>query len=346
MLNLITSFLSLSVVLATSPITPLQASLNLAESYHQNENIAISVTNNSNQPVTIHEVGQCHRFFEVFDRNGNEINITDPSAICTMDFRSVTLAAHETKTIDTWDQKMHTYCPPTAMCFVPPEMQVVEGSYTIKVKINEPTEQVLSKIITIRQAATIFSDVPVSHWAYNYIQDLYNRYIIIGYGNGRFGPENNITRAEVVKIAINSAKAHGLYPNEVCQLANCSARLSVPSTRWFKDVPASHALSPYIVQAVNLGIIAPGEYFYPDRPATRFECLDIILNAFQKRSEIETYAASPRDSFSDVQGPAMAPVTNYARGEGIISGIDNKFYPNAPVHRAEIAKIAYNLLNN
>ena len=346
MTTFITSFLTLSILLATSPVPPPTATLNLTDTYSRGQNIAISVTNTSSFPVTIDEVGQCHRFFEVFDRNGNEINISSPGAICTMDFRSITVAGKETKVIDSWDQKVHTYCPPNANCLVPSEMQVADGPYTIKIRINNPAELELSKIVVIGGASTTFSDVPTSHWAYQYISDLYERHIIRGYGNGSFGPENNITRAEVVKIAINSAKIHGLYPNEMCLLENCSARPAMPTSRWFRDVPSSHSLTPYIIQALQLGIIDSGEYFYPDRPATRFECLQIILNAFQKQNEINTYTASPSESFSDVQSPAMAPVTNYARGEGIVQGIDNKFYPNEPVRRSEIAKMAYNLINN
>ena len=45
-----------------------------------------------------------------------------------------------------------------------------------------------------------FSDVPASHWAYDYIKSAYNNEWIVGYPDGSFGPDQYITRAEAITI--------------------------------------------------------------------------------------------------------------------------------------------------
>ena len=45
-----------------------------------------------------------------------------------------------------------------------------------------------------------FSDVPASHWAYDYIKSAYNYGWIKGYPEGHFGPDQFITRAEAITI--------------------------------------------------------------------------------------------------------------------------------------------------
>ncbi len=312
---------------ALSPSSYLQ----LQPNYVVGMPIEIKVHNPTAAPLTFNEAGQCHRFFKVFDRNNNQISISDPLALCTLEFRSITVAANETKVLDTWNQKLHTYCPPNAACFAPPELQVAPGPYTIEVY---PADQAaVRQIITI--GTVPFSDVPASYWAANYIYDLYQREIVQGYSNGSFGPENNITRAEVVKIALLSARSKELSMTAKTIESN------------FRDVPRSHSLATYIYDAAAQGIIPRSTYFYPDKPATRFECLQILMNAFQLQDQIEDFMIQDRaesSNFSDTTRANMAPYAAYAREQGIVSGLNNNFYPNEPVRRSEIAKIASNLL--
>lgn len=341
--GLITGLIVLSHTAQAS--MPVQETLNLRDHYPLQTPIEIKVTNSTLSPITFNEAGQCHRFFKVYDRNNNQLNISDPQALCTMEFRSVVVNQQETKIVDTWNQKIHTSCPPNANCFAPPELQVAPGAYTIEVFPDNADP--IRKTVIIDDSPT-FSDVTTAHWAYNYISDLVQRSIVHGYGNGKFGPENSITRAEVVKIAINAALNKGLHRDEIpsCFPGNCASP-EIPLLT-FTDVPPSHAMYPYIEVAADLEIIASGNYFYPNRPATRFECLEILLNAFEKQTEIAAYMSSPTTSnnFSDTMAANMAPYAGFAREEGIVSGVNGRFYPNESVKRAEIAKIASNLLSN
>ena len=50
-----------------------------------------------------------------------------------------------------------------------------------------------------------FSDVPTSHWAFEYISELVNDNVLSGYPDGQFRPNNNVTRAEFGKIMISAS---------------------------------------------------------------------------------------------------------------------------------------------
>lgn len=54
-----------------------------------------------------------------------------------------------------------------------------------------------------------FKDVPQSQWSYGAIAALANAGVINGYGDGRFGPNDSITRAQMASILV---KAFGLPP--------------------------------------------------------------------------------------------------------------------------------------
>ena len=45
---------------------------------------------------------------------------------------------------------------------------------------------------SVAQAATNFADVPSTHWASGYVNNAEGRGIINGYGDGNFGPEDNV----------------------------------------------------------------------------------------------------------------------------------------------------------
>ena len=73
---------------------------------------------------------------------------------------------------------------------------------------------VLARGWALRNPATpSFPDVPRSHWGYMFIETAYNRGIVGPKANGSFGPEEEITRAEVAKIAALGLQ-QGLQPGD------------------------------------------------------------------------------------------------------------------------------------
>ena len=345
----------LLIILLLTPQLTLAASnnlqFNMPSNYTRGQTVEISITNTSTTPIIIPENGNCHKFFSIYDSSGRALNLSDPNQMCTLDYRMLTIAPQETKMLGSWDQQYYVYCPPNANCLVS-TLQVQDGTYNIRVLVQDQNYSEFP--IHISAANTTFSDVPTSHWAYQFIQNLYSKGIVQGYGNGQFGPNNHITRAEVIKMAIKSAELKTLgssiaddtrcYTSSPTDLSSNYPidRCGIPSLPYL-DVTPRHPLYPYIYAAYSKGIIKSSTYFYPDQKASRIECLQYIVDAFGQTPSNTTLNSTP--AFSDVANTAERAYTDSAKAAGIISGSNGQFYPNQSVTRAEISKILSNMLN-
>lgn len=110
-----------------------------------------------------------------------------------------------------------------------------------------------------------FTDVQPSDPDYDEIMRLYNEGIIQGYSPTEFGPDDTITRAELLKIAIEGAHILDYYPDSY----------DLP----FSDVSTSHSLYSYILFAYKQNMVkgyADGT-FRPDQPVTFAEATKILL---------------------------------------------------------------------
>lgn len=71
----------------------------------------------------------------------------------------------------------------------------------------------------------VFSDVPGNHWANKYIGKAVELGIIIGYGNGKYGPSDNLTYEQTVAMIIRALGGTGMadelggYPNGFISIA-------------------------------------------------------------------------------------------------------------------------------
>ena len=74
--------------------------------------------------------------------------------------------------------------------------------------------------------ATVFNDVPASHWAAGYINVAQAQGIINGYGDGNFGPEDLVTYEQAVKMIVSAlgydvaAQRKGGYPTGYLAIAS------------------------------------------------------------------------------------------------------------------------------
>lgn len=72
---------------------------------------------------------------------------------------------------------------------------------------------------------TVFSDVPVKHWANGYISQAASLNIISGYGDGTFGPEDIVTYEQAITMMVralgyeNEANSAGGYPDGYLSIA-------------------------------------------------------------------------------------------------------------------------------
>lgn len=59
------------------------------------------------------------------------------------------------------------------------------------------------------QTTTDFTDVPSSHWASGYVSQAATQGIVNGYGDGTFGPDDNVTYEQIIKMLMETL---GYYP--------------------------------------------------------------------------------------------------------------------------------------
>ena len=161
------------------------------------------------------------------------------------------------------------------------------------------------------------------HWAENYILELYNDDVIGGYGDGRFGPDDSITRAQIVKIALLAFDLPTSDGEEDFT--------DVKSADWFADYVAS--------AAGDLGIVKGYEddTFKPNNNVTRAEALKIILVA----AGVDDFdSVTPNFSDVDTVNDWFAKYSAYAKSSGLVGGYsDGSFKGNQTITRAEVCKL-------
>lgn len=180
-----------------------------------------------------------------------------------------------------------------------------------------------------QQTSQIFSDVPSTHWAFDYIGEMAQREVISGYPDGRFLPENQVTRAEFAKIMV------------------CAAGMRVSNTNQtsFTDVYTSDWYCPYIEAAKEYLTgysTASGMVYRPTTPALREDIAVALvkLKGYDTSVVDESILNMFSDSYS-ISDSAKKYVA-VAVERGLISGYDdNTFRGQATITRAEAATMLW-----
>lgn len=170
-------------------------------------------------------------------------------------------------------------------------------------------------VILPTQAAAQFSDVPKTYAAYEEIQFLQERNIVLS--SKSFGTATKVTREE---IAVQIGRSLGLEG-------------TMAQTK-FRDVPASNVASGYIQSAVNAGIIKgySDGTFRPKDFVTRGQMAAFLVKGFNLQNEKAI-------QFKDVGSQTAAyPYVRKLVFSGITKGyIDSTFRPYATLTRTETA---------
>lgn len=123
--------------------------------------------------------------------------------------------------------------------------------------------------LTIDTSGTPFSDVPVTHGAFEAIQTLKNLGVTDGYPDGSFRSDNTVTREQAMKFVVLAARSQGQLlgyenPGEI-----------------FPDVPDGANFEEYIERAYQGNVIAgyPDGLFRPLVNLTRGTAAIILSNA-------------------------------------------------------------------
>jgi len=194
----------------------------------------------------------------------------------------------------------------------------------------EPTETPIPTQPPV-EGNVYFTDLDSVEWAKESINALAAKGILSGVGNNLFAPNDNVTRAQIIKMLISAFDL-------VDETATCD----------FTDVEQDAWYYQYIASARQLNITSgyPDGTFGVDREITRQEMASLAYRT-AKLVQINLPETAGNTDFADNN-----QIAEYAREAimamkeaGIISGVgENRFAPYDTATRAQAAKIIYGLM--
>lgn len=199
----------------------------------------------------------------------------------------------------------------------------------------------LSALVTlvITIPAFAYPDVTPEHWAAKQIEILTEKGVIVGYPDGTFKPDDNVSRAEFASMAI---KALGQEHTTVAQPVK------------FNDIQPGFWAYDAIQKALYFDLIAcppQGEPFRPDDTVTRAESISVAVNALttEQISDVKAKEVLSK-KFADVNEVPEWFVIPAGKAEilnmlvTIPSANKAKVEANRPATRAEVAAILYEMM--
>ncbi|MGM9936100.1 MAG: S-layer homology domain-containing protein, partial [Candidatus Ornithomonoglobus sp.] len=177
-------------------------------------------------------------------------------------------------------------------------------------------------------AAQSFSDLGSVEWAAEAINSLCGSGVLNGYDDNIFRPLGSITREEFVKIIVTALGIDN---------SGSAAFTDVDSSRWSY---------PYIVKAVEAGIVNgyPDGSFAPEALVTRQDAAVMLYRAMKAKG-IELSAAEPGFADSAEIADYAAEAVGALTAGGILTGRDdNRFAPLDNTNRAEAAVLVYRVI--
>ena len=187
-------------------------------------------------------------------------------------------------------------------------------------------------------AFAFYSDMTSNHWAYKQIKQLSEQSVVIGYPDGTFNPDENVTRAEFASMAI---KALGQEHATIAQPVK------------FKDVNKNFWAYNAIQKAIYFDLISdPDKYgkFRPYDSVSRAEALTIAVNvltteqiseqkakyvlskAYKDTNDIPSWFIVPAGK-AEILGMVVCPPEK----TGLMDA-------ERPATRAEVTAILYNMM--
>ncbi len=178
----------------------------------------------------------------------------------------------------------------------------------------------------------VYSDVNSGAWFFEAAAFVHDRGIAYDRGNGRFGPDDPLTRGELVYMLM---RALDLKPQ-------------TDELDTFTDAGGDF-YSPYLAAAKRLGIVEGmgNNRFQPETRLTRQDMCVMLYRALKKLGKLPGSDGSvglsgypDKDRVADYAREAMAALTQ----AGVVSGYGGRLEPEAFTSRAQLSQILYKLL--
>lgn len=132
----------------------------------------------------------------------------------------------------------------------------------------------------------LFSDIPAGASYCAAVDALYDAGVVTGDSNGRFDPQNQVSRAEAAAI--------------ICRMCGLDSTAKTRCETSFSDVPSTHWASGYIAAACKLGVVNGygGGKFGPDDPVSYPQMVKMLLCAAGHADDAEQAGGFPQGYIS------------------------------------------------
>lgn len=169
-------------------------------------------------------------------------------------------------------------------------------------------------LLAVPSHALDFTDTPQDAWYHSFVSYAYNNGWIQGYGNGMFGPNDELTYAQAITIIVRSTGLNSTDSNDT----------------WYAG---------FVEAAYNAGYINK-EYNW-NEPIPRLEMANIIINAYDIEPSTLTErekagGATTTSPFIDINNDYISSLYEYKIIAGIITENGLTFQPEKTLTRAEI----------
>lgn len=178
-----------------------------------------------------------------------------------------------------------------------------------------------------------FSDLPQTHWAYQYMTALIEKNVISGMGNGCVEPDGEVKREQFLKMLLESLDITGSN-------AECA----------FTDVDTKDWYYKYVQTAVEHGIVSGYEdgSFGIGKNISRAEMCVLIQRAVSVTGKKLSYVNDEFDFTDSEAVPEFAKeAVSQLQRAGIVNGYeDGSFGADGASTRAAAATVIYKMLDN
>lgn len=178
-----------------------------------------------------------------------------------------------------------------------------------------------------RPQKTTFSDIAGVKWAHEAINYLAERGVINGKAEGVFAPDDNLTRAEAVKLIVTAFNISTDNEENV-----------------FNDINKKDWYYSYVIAAYHNGLVngVDKNTFSPNAPVSRQDLAVMLSRLIPEGSERgEPITFADNGEIADYAVKAVTVMVN----KGIIYGTDgNRFAPNEKATRAQAAKMLFEMI--
>ena len=187
------------------------------------------------------------------------------------------------------------------------------------------------------QNGKIFPDVSANHWAAAQIKELSQSGVIVGYPDGTFKPDENVTRAEFASMAI---RALGQEHTTVVQPVN------------FTDIAPDFWAYEMIQRALYFELIScppADQTFRPNDPVSHSEAVSVAVNALTTETISTAKAKEVLRRYTDLLTTPDWYLIPAGKAEILSMNVNIPNLPLAlkaekPATRAEIAALLKNMI--